>query len=1185
MQMKKKGRIKNNLLTNNLRTISKSFPRFISLMLMSALGVFVFAGLTATAPDMVETLDQYLDAGHGYDVRVVSDSGLTEDDITAIEALDEVEDAEGIHSGDVAITATENQFVLRIASLTGKIYRPELLDGRMPEAADEIVVEDNLLTKENLKLGDKLEIDSDTFYEKELTIVGTVKSALYYKCVDNHQEHGKTNVGTGTVNYYGFMTADAYDQDYYTAIYGMAVGAEALVTDSDEYLAVSDKAVEALEGIADAREDARYQQLKQEGQEKIDEAREKADKKLGEAEDKLKDAKEELDDAKKKLKDGKKELKDAKKELEDGKQKIADGEKKISDGEKKLADAKAKIPSAESEISSKEKQLQSAKSQIDSGEAKLAKVKAKLDSASSDLSKAQDQLDAAKDKLDEGKRALDTGEIQIQNGEAELEAAKNKIASAKSALAAKKAQLKAQGVKSNVIAQLTLDAQQEIENAEANYSQAQAELKSKKSTYESNKKNYESQKSVYESKKKTYDKQLSAYNKSKSEYDKAYDEFAPKKREYQSAVSALEDAKSQLASAKSEISSKESELAQAKADLKKAKADYEQGQKDYAEGQKTYEENEKLYEENLVKYNDAEDEYRKEKKKADRKIERAEKKLRDLKETNWTVYDRKDDSTYNDYIQDAQSIENLALIFPVVFFMVAILVSLISMNRMVEDDRLEIGTLKSLGFSNRHIRRKYIIFSLTATLVGGLLGAVGGLYIIPTMIFNIYRILFSVPGPVLMVHPTTTLLGFALAILCVCGTSILTANMVLKERPSELMRPKAPKNGRRILLERIPGLWRSLSFSNKITIRNLFRYKKRVLITIGGIIGCTALMLTGFGIRDSIVDLPTQQFGEVFVYDGTVYLYDLEIGEEETRIAEIMDQPEIESYTAYQQLRFTSGDCEGYLIAVKDQKSLDSIIKMVDLDNGNRLQLPTASGEVVISDKLAQRLNLKVGDEFTCQDLDQNTFHVRVGAVCVNYVENYIFMNAATLDEVIPYAPNQACFNSTDMTKEEQDALAERMLKEDEVLNVSYIENLVESVSNMLKSLNSVVLILVVLSAVLSFVVLYNLANININERKREIATLKVLGFYDKEVDRYITKETIFMTLVGIAFGLLLGTVLSRIVVSTIEVDMARFINEIKPVSYAYAAAFSVFFTWIVNRITHFALKRINMIDSLKSVE
>ncbi len=545
---------------------------------------------------------------------------------------------------------------------------------------------------------------------------------------------------------------------------------------------------------------------------------------------------------------------------------------------------------------------------------------------------------------------------------------------------------------------------------------------------------------------------------------------------------------------------------------------------------------------------------------------------------NLLVYNRLNDATYKSYVDDTNSVTNLSYVFPLVFYAVAILVSLVSMNRMVEDDRMMLGTFKSLGFSNGMILFKYMLFASIATLVGGIIGVGLGVVIIPSLINSIYRLLFDLPKFYLGLNLKDSLLGFFIALFCICGSTFYTVHKELKAKPAELLRPKSPKAGKKIFLERFTKLWHKIKFSNKITIRNISRYKKRVTVTTLGVAGCCALMLCGFGIRDSITDIPAKQFTYVTTQDATVYFNNVS----KSDAKQLLNKDEFTSYSIFNNINATTGKYDIYIAVLSD--NFNEFQHFYDVKTKEQCELN--NDEIFISDKLAQLLNVKKGDyvEFSSED---DTYKMQVSAVIENYIHHYIYMNEQTYNK---YSSKELTFNMAyvkfnNLSKEQQLDLQAKMLENADVLNMTFVQDSIDQANDMLQTLNKVVVILIVLAAMLSFIVLYNLSNINIQERKREIATLKVLGFYPKEVNRYITQENWILTFFGVLIGLVAGFFLTNIVVSTVEIEYVRFIHIIKPLSFLYSSIMSFVFTFIINFITHFSLKKIDMIESLKSVE
>lgn len=553
----------------------------------------------------------------------------------------------------------------------------------------------------------------------------------------------------------------------------------------------------------------------------------------------------------------------------------------------------------------------------------------------------------------------------------------------------------------------------------------------------------------------------------------------------------------------------------------------------------------------------------------------------------WYIQDRTDNIGYSDIFDAIKTMSNISKVFPVIFYLVAVLISLTSMARMIEEERIEIGTLKSLGYTNLQIISKYIIYSAIACILGGILGMSVGFYLLPTIVWNLYSLIYTIPHFHLNYQLGLGLAGTLIAFLCIGGTTILVACKELKEMPSVLMRPKAPKNGKKIFLEKISFIWNKLNFSKKITTRNIFRYKKRALMTIVGIAGCTGLMVTGFGIKDSIADIPEKQFGEIFKYNLSVAITDSNKTSNITSY--INNNSEIDSYSEIYATTSTIKNSNGsFDVSIFVPNSNEDFKKSCNLyDYKSKEAINLNQNGIIITDKIAEELELKVGDTVKLIDGNNIEYNLKIIQIAENYVSHYVYMSKEYYEANIKnYQTNMILINANkNITDDQLKTISEELLTLDGTASVSVISTLVSSIEDMLGTLNYVVIILVVASALLAFVVLYNLANINIGERQREIATLKVLGFYDNEVDSYINKENIIFTVVGILLGLIFGFFLTSAVVVSVEIDKLRFIRRIKPISYVYSVLITLIFSFIVNKVIHFVLKKIDMIESLKSVE
>ena len=552
----------------------------------------------------------------------------------------------------------------------------------------------------------------------------------------------------------------------------------------------------------------------------------------------------------------------------------------------------------------------------------------------------------------------------------------------------------------------------------------------------------------------------------------------------------------------------------------------------------------------------------------------------------WYIYDRLDNTSYKELINASDNLKKIGNIFPIIFFAISVLVSLISMMRMIEEDRVENGTLKSLGYNSFHITLKYVIYSLLATTIGSSVGAIFGSYMIPNVIWNIYKKIFFIPKFIYLLKSDYNALGLWICILCICGTSVIVCIKNLREVPANLMRPKAPKSGKKILLERINFIWKKLKFSDKITIRNIFRYKSRVITTILGIAGCTSLILAGFGLKDSIKDVIDFQFNNIIKYDKmlmtneSINQIDIE--------KELLNDDKVENYTNVNtqniKVLFNDEQHEVTMITPDDFKSISKSISLIDLKTNNIID-NIGDNSCIISEKTAKLLDIDVGDKISLLDNDNNKYDIKVSYIIKNYINQYLYINKNTYNNLF----NNYKINSILISLKEEDKNSKefdkKYISNGYALTIVDIDDIKSSMSDMLSSIDSIVAILIIAAASLAFVVLYNLSNINISERKREIATLKVLGFYPSEVDKYINRETVLLTILGIGIGLLFGSYLSHFIISTCEPDYIMFDRHVYTLSYFYSLFITVIFTIIVTIVTHFNLKKINMVTSLKNVE
>lgn len=1073
---------KNGIKKISVREIKRSFKRFLSLLIISMLGVGVFVGLKMAAPDMMKSIDKYYDDNNVYDIKIVSTLGLTDDDISKISNLKGVKEAIGTYSKDVLIKSNKNsETVIKVIGITDNMNKIEIKKGRKSKNNGEIVVEETMLEHENLKIGDKIALlNDDTFKNTKFTIVGTVKSPLYITNSTSNSSRGNTTIGMGKINYYTYVNKSNFNLDYYTETYITIDNAKEEETNTENYNKLVDNTLEEIEKIKESRQTARYNEIYNEAKEEID----------------------------KNESEGRVKLDNAKKILDAAKEKLLTAKNTLSSNKTKLDNTLVELNNYKATLDLTQKNLEENKLKLDEVKKEIEDSKNKINDELNNYGLTIDDINAFKEVIYNFIIANDSEE----NDETPDDALNVQI----------KEFLRDPANIDMVMESILTDT--------PNYDKITMVSYFCKYNGDIFFELFDSIEMI-EKAQEQYDEGILKYNNGLNEYEKAYNKYVSYYNEYQNGLS------------------------------------------NYNNGLMKYNNNLNLYNYNIKEYYESQNMFNLE-------INNARKTLDEIPKAKWYIYTRIDDSGYSSFIDDGESVSNLSKIFPTIFFVVAVLISLISMSRMVEDDRMLIGTLKSLGFSNKHIRKKYLLYSGIATISGGLLGSLLGFFLLPRYIWNIYKILFDVPVFKYDFNPNNTIIGILIAFICICGTTFLTIMKVVKEKTSDLMRPKAPENGKRVILEKITFIWKRINFSNKITIRNLFRHRKRVLMTVVGILGCTALMLAGFGIRDSVVSVPIKQYGEVFKFDEMVYLTENVTTE---NINEMLDNKHIKnSLNTKMDTSMTSEKYDINLFIPENKSNIKNILSLKDTKTKKELEL--VNNKVIISDKLADLENKVVGDKIKIKDSGNNEYEFIISGICENYVGHYVFMNKETYENNIGnYKTNIVYLRMDDLKHGE--SLSKTLMSKDYVMSIVSIDSTMSIVDDMLKSLNSVVVILIFLSGTLSFVVLYNLSYINISERKREIATLKVLGFTDKEVDNYITKETIILTIIGIILGLISGIFLTYNIIDTVEIEMVRFLRKIKLSSFMITAFIVMLFTLIVNKIIHYALKKIDMIESLKSVE
>ncbi len=547
-----------------------------------------------------------------------------------------------------------------------------------------------------------------------------------------------------------------------------------------------------------------------------------------------------------------------------------------------------------------------------------------------------------------------------------------------------------------------------------------------------------------------------------------------------------------------------------------------------------------------------------------------------LEKPEWYILDRETNIGFYQYNQDVERIKNLGQVFPMVFFVVAVLICLTSMTRMVEEERSQLGTLKSLGFTNGQILLKYIIYALIATLIGSLIGLIIGFNLLPRVIFMMYQSMYNIGNISIEFNLNYAILATGIALACTLMATIIVCVKSLKEQPSELLRPKTIKSGKRILLERISIVWKNLDFNHKVTMRNVFRYKKRMIMTIVGIAGCTGLIIAGFGLKDCLGGMVTSQYGEIFKYD-------LELTISETKnndkiLKNIKEFPEILEIARIQKeaVEIKNHDTKQQIILIAALDNLDKFISLKDRETKEKLDL---SG-IIATEKLVNLLKIEKND--TLDIRTEKEYSLKLSGITENYLNHYLYINKEIYNS---NSYNTLLINTKNLTQKEENILATKLKEIEGVSKITFTSRMADAFDETMKNFEYVVIVLIVAANLLAFVVLYNLASVNMSERLRELATIKVLGFYDKEVFDYIGRETTILTSISMVFGAFIGKILTTFVIKTCELDIMMFNPKIALISYIYGFLITIMFTIVVNITTYFALRKIKMVESLKSVE
>lgn len=1116
--------MKKTFFKNLFRDIKNTPSRFLSIVIIIAVGVAFYSGVRATSPAMQMSADSYLEKNNFMDFTMISTLGLTEGDIKAIKEQENIKEVEGAYSLDGVIENEGNQIVVNINSLPKKegINNIKIIQGRRPEKPNEVVIEESFLKEINLKLNDTIVLESgseddikDDLNEIKFKIVGTAISPLYLS-----EQRQISSVGNGNVRGFVYLLPENFKSEVYTEIYARTESNESKTSllENKSYLDYTENIENNLEKLGEERNKIRHKEVY-----------DKANDKLIEAEEKLEESRQE---AKEEIENGYRELEKAQADIDRGKRELKKNEdffnSEMSKGKNKLEQARRDIKTAENEIPIKGKEIENGKAQIE-----------------------------------QAKNKLNTSESQLNQGKKQ---AANQITSAI-------------GAEVNKLEQLV---QENPDNEEYKVQFAQVN-----SLYQSIQRQGFNQ--IYNV--------LSANNQ--LENLKQYIDIVKLKNDF-------DKAESEIKNGRTEVTKQENQIRQGEIELNKAPAKIEAGKQEIKKGERELEterkkgireignareklqDGQREVDVNLANLKTEEEKANKEIEDAERKIERNREKLKDIKNPEWFVLGRSQNLGYETYRQDSDRIDNIGKVFPLLFFLVAALVSLTTMTRMVQEKRTEIGTFKALGYTNTSIISHYLIYALSASLLGSIIGVLIGFRLFPRLIIEAYASLYSIPDIITPFIMNLAVQASILAILFTTLAAALSAFDELREVAASLMRPKPPKAGKKIILERIDFIWSRLKFTSKVTARNIFRYKQRLFMTVIGIAACTGLMITGFGLKDGIIGATEAQFNEIYKYDmqGTLNR-EKSINEKEDIKEKILKEQNVKSALFINSLSAEVKsnelrDEEAYVVVSENKEDLNKYIKLYLKDKNLKLD----DSGVIITEKLSRLIDKKVGDtiEFT---IDEKVLKAKVSGITQQYIQHYIYMSPSYYENI---TSDKLEFNSfyallKDTSKVVEDDTSKRLKSISEINSVSFKNNAKVDYDQSMESIDSVVFILIASAGVLAFVVIYNLTNINITERRRELATIKLLGFYDKELAAYIYRENIILTFIGSFAGIFVGLILNKFVLSTAETNIIKFLEKTNPIYFVYSILLTLLFSVIVNLAMYKRFDKIDMIESLKSAE
>lgn len=1149
--MRLNGNRMNAYLKDILRTAKKNIRRLLAIMIMVILGVGINVGIPVACNSAYVSANKFYKDTKLFDIRIVSTLGLTTEDVEAISALDEVVYIFPCFSKSVK-TKVEDKDVSVMVTLVSEnmLNKPFVLNGRLPEKLNEVAVTSSYLHTEGKKIGDTV-ILNEKITEPETKVSSNDEDSFNIEIEEEQEETKNLLLNSFTIvgevmsptntsisldegnpesnNFLFYLIKDSLSFDIFTDIYITVLGTEGLDCYSSTYKDIVDEAIDVIsDTIKDSQMQLRYDSI------------------TGEALSKINDGEKELNE---KEADAKKEIADAEIELKDGREKIADGEEEITDGWKEVYKNRKKLDDAQIELTNGEAELNDAKRKLEDGQVQYNNGVKQLSSRRASVTELQVGVEQIPPMI-----AMLSTMVPTPPDEAQFSYILNNIVQASSGASelmklggdeGTVAATNIETINSNAQNMASLGQYQMSYNIISNLSFFQTAMEM---TVSEAKTQIAEATTILESSKGDIDKGFASIAEAEAKIASGKAEIADGRKQLQTAIKKLQDAEIELEDARLELIDGEKELEEAKIELA-----------------------EKISEAQIV-------------------IDDAKLKVADIPFPKWYILDRTSIDSFVRLDNDVASIRAVCSVFPVIFLVVAVSVCLSSMTRLVEEERGIIGTLKALGYNNSRITMKYVTFAVVSCIFGGIFGGILGFSFFPKALWSILLMLHKFPVFILSRNIGYVVLGTVIYVVALAAATIYSSIKSLKSKPSELLRPKAPSKGSRILIEQIKILWNNLKFLGKVTARNLFRYKKRMFMTIFGVCTCTALIVTGFALKNSSIELVPKQFDTVSTYDMIVVFDDDEKETKDILLDYLKKDDRVEDSLLSRMGEITVLNEKGESLGIQTitlDTSIDygTFFNLINDKTNNKITFD-AKG-ILITENAAKILELDEGDSVVVRDSDNEEYDVTVNAIVHSFIGNSVYMSSEYAKELFGEVNSNTFFvHTTDgLENEDRSKIRDELLEIDNVLTVVNVNSIRSDFSDSIQVVDSVVVLLIVFATCLAFVVLYTLANINISERKREMATLKVLGFYNREIYQYVNRETIILALFGIILGLPAGRGIADFIMATIRMPSINMHVNIRPISYITAAAICFAFTLITNMFTNIVLKKLDMIESLKNIE